>query len=138
MLFVVSLWSARARVIFTADRLWPRNSFAAFAFAAAFVAVIAQVARAEAGPYRAAGILLGALQVALRSHVEGIVCRAVEWEAPREALSKCTWTGGQGGGGGIKQPISSSLIGRLFTPMGCCTAQNSYYSPRFVSEIFQV
>ena len=127
----------RARVIFTADRLWPRNSsFAAVSVSVA--AVIAQVRRAEAGPYRAVGILLGALQVALGSHVDGIVCRAVEWEAPREALSKCTWTGGQGAGGGIKQPISSSLIGRLFTPMGCCTAQNSYYSPRFVSEIFQV
>ena len=80
---------ARALVIFTADRLWPRNSFAV-------AAVIAQVARAEAGPYRAVGILLGALQVALGSHADGIVCRAVEWEAPREALSKCTWTG-QGG-----------------------------------------
>ena len=66
-------------VIFTADRPRLRDS----------LAVVAEVVGAEAGPDGAVGVVLGALQAALRRHVDGVVGRA-EQDALREALSERT------------------------------------------------
>ena len=69
--------------IFTADGLWLRNS-----------SVVAEVLGAEAGPDCAAGVVLGALHVALLGHVDGAAGRAEE-DALRKALSESTCRSGQ-------------------------------------------
>ena len=69
--------------IFTADGLWLRNS-----------PVVAEVFGAEAGPDGAVGVVLGALQAALRGHVDGVSGRAEE-DALRKALSERTCRSGQ-------------------------------------------
>lgn len=66
-------------VIFTADR--PRLCDS--------LAVVAKVVGAKAGPDGGVGVVLGALQAALRRHVDGVVGRA-EQDALGEALSERT------------------------------------------------
>ena len=73
----------RPHRIFTADGLWLRNS-----------SVVAEVLGAEAGPDCAAGVVLGALHVALLGHVDGAAGRAEE-DALRKALSESTCRSGQ-------------------------------------------
>ena len=51
--------------------------------------VVAEVFGAEAGPDRAVGVVLGALQAALLCHVDGVAGRAEE-DALRKALSERT------------------------------------------------